>query len=184
MAVLIPHHLLAHAVGTKTLFENLDLSIKTGDRVGLVGHNGSGKSTLLSILGGRREADAGDISRCHDLQLETVEQFISDDLQNQTLFDASLAKLPKEQRTSERYGVEHLLESLGFHAAEYRYRVGDLSGGQQNRLMFARAFITEPNLILFDEPTTIWICGHCWPLSYISGRSALLFSSFLMIASS
>ena len=66
MALLIQCHRLAHAVGTKTLFENLDLSIKTGDRVGLVGHNGSGKSTLLSILGGRREADAGDISRCRD----------------------------------------------------------------------------------------------------------------------
>ncbi len=52
MAVLIQCHRITHSVGTKNLFHNLDLTISSGDRIGLVGHNGSGKSTLLSLLSG------------------------------------------------------------------------------------------------------------------------------------
>jgi ATPase subunit of ABC transporter with duplicated ATPase domains len=62
-------------------------------------------------------------------------------------------KLPTEEQEFSAYKAEKLLHSLGFSEAEFEFRVGDLSGGQQNRLMFARAVINEPNLILFDEPT-------------------------------
>lgn len=144
---------ISHSLGTKTLFRELDLTINSGDRIGLVGHNGSGKSTLLSIINGREAPDSGDISRNRGLLLETVEQFIDPALESETLLAAVIDKLPAEESITGQYQAEQMLTSLGFSSDEYGYQVRDLSGGQQNRLMFARALITSPDLILFDEPT-------------------------------
>ncbi|MBT3427474.1 MAG: ABC-F family ATP-binding cassette domain-containing protein [Gammaproteobacteria bacterium] len=153
MTPLLQGHRISHSLGTKTLFKSLDISINEGDKIGLVGHNGSGKSTLLAILSQELDADEGEISRNRGLQLEVVEQFINPGLSNQSLVNALADKLPKEEKDFNQYRVEQLLTELGFSPAEYEYRVADLSGGQQNRLMFARAVINTPNLILFDEPT-------------------------------
>lgn len=150
---LLQCHKISHSAGTKPLFRELSLTINEGDKLGLVGHNGAGKSTLLSILSGSLAPDSGDISRGHQLQLEVVEQFLPEQLEAFQLLDCLLEKIPKEDRDFSAYRAEKLLIDVGFQPAEFQYLVGDLSGGQQNRLMFARAVINEPNLILFDEPT-------------------------------
>ena len=80
MTTLVQGHRISHAMGTKQLFNHLDISINSKDRIGLVGHNGSGKSTLLSILNGSETPDEGDLSYNSALKLETVEQFIDDSL--------------------------------------------------------------------------------------------------------
>ncbi|MFT4712416.1 MAG: ATPase subunit of ABC transporter with duplicated ATPase domains [Candidatus Azotimanducaceae bacterium] len=153
MTTLIQGHRISHALGTKQLFENLDITVNSKDRIGLVGHNGSGKSTLLSILNRQHLPDEGDLSFNTALKLETVEQFIDNSLLNLTLLEALGQKLPPEERAYSEYKLPKLLQELGFAEGEYGYKVDNLSGGQQNRLMFARALINEPNLILFDEPT-------------------------------
>ena len=153
MTTLIQGHRISHAMGTKQLFNHLDISINSKDRIGLVGHNGSGKSTLLSILNGSETPDEGDLSYNSTLQLETVEQFIDDSLLPLTLVDALGIKLAEDERAYSEYKLPKLLHELGFTKDEHEFCVNDLSGGQQNRLMFARALINEPNLILFDEPT-------------------------------
>lgn len=150
--VLLQCHALSHSAGTKPLFKEVSFAINEGDKIGLVGHNGAGKSTLLSLLAGT-EADSGDLSYRGDLALETVEQFLSETLIDETLLHCLVQKLPEDEQDFSAYKAEKLLHSLGFQNHEFSYRVGDLSGGQQNRLMFARAVINEPNLILFDEPT-------------------------------
>lgn len=144
---------LSHSLGEKRLFRELEFTLNAGERTGLVGHNGSGKSTLLAILAGAIEPDAGVVTRGSRLQLASVEQFIPQHLTNLTLAAALAERLPEEERQNERHQVERLLASLGFAEAELSRRVRALSGGQQNRLMFARALIREPDLILFDEPT-------------------------------
>ncbi|SVB13864.1 uncharacterized protein METZ01_LOCUS166718, partial [marine metagenome] len=153
MATLIQCHRLTHSLGNKALFNSLDIAINEGDKIGLVGHNGSGKSTLLGILSQALEANEGEISLNRGLQLEVVEQFINPRLSDHTLAQALADKLPEEGKDFNQYRVEQLLAELGFSPIEYNYLVSDLSGGQQNRLMFARAVINNPNLILFDEPT-------------------------------
>ena len=153
MPPLLQCHRISHSAGTKSLFNNLDFTINEADKVGLVGFNGAGKSTLLSILNQSCEADEGDISRSRQLQLESVEQFISIDLMELTLLEALLDKLSNDEKDFGEYKVQQCLQELGFSPAEFDYKVADLSGGQQNRLMFARAIINAPNLILFDEPT-------------------------------
>ena len=144
---------VGHSAGTKSLFHELSFAINEGDKIGLVGHNGAGKSTLLSILADSIERDEGEISRRQGLSLEVVEQFLDEELESHSLLDCLMRKLPPEEQDYSGYKAEKLLLSLGFQQKEFPFLVGDLSGGQQNRLMFARAVINEPNLILFDEPT-------------------------------
>jgi ATPase subunit of ABC transporter with duplicated ATPase domains len=168
MTTLLQCYRVSHAAGTKHLFQELDLTIQSGDKIGMVGHNGCGKSTLLSILNRNQPPDDGEIAFNNSLVLETVEQFIDVRLTKLTLFDALLEKLPAAERSFGEYRVSMLLEQLGFMADEFQYRVDALSGGQQNRLMFARAIINDPNLVLFDEPT-----------NHLDLSTILLFEDFL-----
>ncbi|MCZ6501810.1 MAG: ATP-binding cassette domain-containing protein, partial [Gammaproteobacteria bacterium] len=168
MSVLLQCHRVVHSMGTKPLFTGLDLVINNGDKVGLVGHNGSGKSTLLSILNGQLSPDDGDITRTTDLLLETVEQFIDPGLNERSLFEALCEKLPREERDFSEYKAVMLLQQMGFNEVELGYKVSNLSGGQQNRLMFARAVINKPTLILFDEPT-----------NHLDLQSLMIFEDFL-----
>ncbi len=152
MSPLITCSSLTYAVSNKTLFDGIDFSINPHDRIALVGHNGSGKSTLLSILNKNESPDQGEIVYKKGLHFETVEQFLPEGLKSCTLFEALFQK-PSETKALLDYQISSLLEELGFAADEFDFKVQDLSGGQQNRLMFARAIIHQPELVLFDEPT-------------------------------
>ena len=147
----------------------MNLIVNTGDKIGLVGHNGSGKSTLLSILSGEEAADQCKLSKNNSLYLEVVEQFITPDLLERSLFLSLVEKLQGSEQVAEQYRVELILHSLGFSDQEFSHKVKDLSGGQKNRLMFARAIINEPNLILFDEPT-----------NHLDLKTLLLFENYLL----
>lgn len=149
MTLLLQAKSLTHHAGQKTLFEDLDLAISTGDRLALVGHNGSGKSTLLNILSGTQPADAGRLSTRRGLSSAMVEQFLPAELASTTLLDAVIATT----RDAARWRAESLLHRLAFADAEFDIRTEALSGGQQNRLMLARALAMEPELLLLDEPT-------------------------------
>ena len=168
MSTLLQCYKVTHSAGTKSLFHDLGLTIQSGDRIGMVGHNGSGKSTLLSILNGSQQPDDGEIACNNSLVMETVEQFIDVRLTRLTLFEALLEKLPESERSFGEYRVSMLLDQLGFTDEEFHFSVGSLSGGQQNRLMFARAVINDPNLVLFDEPT-----------NHLDLSTILLFEDFL-----
>ena len=153
MSTLLSTQNLGHSVGTKRLFNDLNFSVAEGDQIGLVGHNGCGKSSLFRLLNGAEQADEGEINRRRGLRLTTVEQFLPAELAVLRVTDAVLERFAPDERQQRSFEAERLLEQLGFTAAEFDLAVGDLSGGQQNRLMFARAVIGEPQLILFDEPT-------------------------------
>lgn len=144
MAIVAELDSVSHAVGGKDLFDNISVSISSGDRVGLIGHNGSGKSTLLSLLAKVTSPDAGELRFRRGLRVSAVEQFLPQALAHVSAVDAVDA---------ERWQAEAVLSKLGFSQASLNFRVGDLSGGQQNRLMFARAVVDSPDLLLLDEPT-------------------------------
>lgn len=157
MSTLIQCKKISFSAGTKLLFSEIDLTIAASTnkpfRAGLVGHNGSGKSTFFSLLSKSIQSDSGEVLFSKELRLETVEQFIDPALNELNLAQAVAVKLPKSERSFSDYKISMLLEQLAFSQHEFNYKVADLSGGQQNRLMFARALINDPNLILFDEPT-------------------------------
>jgi len=143
----------------------IDLSVKQGEFVSIVGHSGSGKSTFLSIVGCITRPDTGAVSidgqniwglddrRLSRLRNETfgfVYQFASlmptlTALENVLLPSVFGVKRPPEEAL-------HLLEKVGLGDKAGRYP-SELSGGEQQRVAIARAFINRPHIIVADEPT-------------------------------
>lgn len=133
------------------LFQDLDFTLRLGDRIGLIGHNGCGKSTLLGLLGGSREASAGTIQYARACRLQHVEQHLPAQLAGLTLRQALLA--PVADSPELHWRADSLLDELGIDAATAQVPVQSLSGGQHTRLLLGRALLREPNLLLLDEPS-------------------------------
>ena len=143
---------LSFQAGTKALFEGLTFHLDPGDRVGLVGHNGSGKSTLLKLITGELQADAGRIIRQRGLKVGLVEQFLPAALEKLGALDAVVESLDADRRLVEAWRAESLLDALGFSEESWRSPLNRLSGGQKNLVLFARAILQDPELLLLDEP--------------------------------
>lgn len=137
----------------ETILENIDFSINKGEKVAIVGHNGSGKSTLLHILSGEIDSFSGNKSIKNGLRSEIVEQYLDPSLGHYTLLEALMQKFSEDERSYLQFEAEMLLAELHFEDIDFSTKVKDLSGGGQNRLMFARAIIQKPELVFMDEPT-------------------------------
>lgn len=150
---------LTYSIGGTQLFESLQVYLNGKDKIGLVGHNGCGKTSLLDVIAGVREPDRGQIQSKRGLRLARVEQFLPEHLAQQTLTAAV---------DTETWHAEALLSELGFSPQDFGLLVAQLSGGQQNRLMFARAVANEPEVLLLDEPT-----------NHLDLRTLVLFENYL-----
>ncbi len=136
--------------GKKPLFEGLDLSIFSGDRMGLVGLNGCGKSTLLKIIASLEEQDEGILSPKRNLSVGYVPQTCEfpDLSPKEILINALKGDLPDYEQ---EYLAEAMLSRLGFTGEEPSAAL--LSGGWKKRLRIAVELISSPDLLLLDEPT-------------------------------
>lgn len=148
--------------------EGINLEIQRGEYVSIMGSSGSGKSTLLQILGvldqpteGQYFLEGYDITALPDTELARIRnQHFGFVFQAYNLFPELTAleniMLPlihsKTSLSEQRERAIQQLESLGL-ADRAKHRPAQLSGGQQQRVAIARALITEPSLILADEPT-------------------------------
>jgi putative ABC transport system ATP-binding protein len=146
----------------------IDLNIKAGEFVSIVGKSGSGKSTLLNIIGcldspstGVYELDHRDVSSMTDTELSiTRSQRIGFIFQNFNLIRRSSAVANVEkpllyQGVSKRQRRERALQVLAHVGLEDRahHFPSQLSGGQQQRVAIARALVTNPSILIADEPT-------------------------------
>jgi ATP-binding cassette subfamily F protein uup len=150
---LLSTHGLAKALGGRTLVKGLDLVLRPGTRVGLLGPNGSGKTTLLKLLAGALAPDQGEIRRAENLRLLFFEQ------DRRTLDpDVSL----RRALAPEGDAVVHLGRQV--HVAAWAKRflfrpeqleqpVGRLSGGEKARVLIARLMLEPADLLILDEPT-------------------------------
>ena len=152
MSLLLSLSQVSLTVGIKPLFAEINLALNTGDRIGLVGHNGSGKSCLLRLLAGQIEPDSGHRQCRRNLVVALVDQFVPAELMDTTLLEAAELALPEARRSIEAYKAEAELHKLGFMPDQFEQPVNRLSGGQQNLLLMVRAILTEPDLLLLDEP--------------------------------
>ena len=153
MSTLLSAKTVSYHTTSTPLFEGISFTLNKGDRIGLVGHNGCGKSTLLHILNGNIPVHSGAITLAHHCLMEQVEQHLPDALSQMAMIDAVIEKLPVGEHHQERWRAELILSDMGFAAHEWQLTAGHLSGGQHTRLLLARALITEPDLLLLDEPS-------------------------------
>lgn len=150
MTLLFNCQSISKSFGTRRLFQDLSMSIFTGDRIGLIGPNGSGKSTLLNILTGLDKPDSGILAPKRDLRVGYVTQ--SNDFPDQNpekiLIDAMTEDIPDYEK--ERL-AQTWLSKVGFTDTQTSAAV--LSGGWKKRLAIAAVLISKPELLLLDEPT-------------------------------
>ena len=137
----------------RILFQNLDLAIHPGDRIGLIAANGAGKTTLLRCLAGQLEPGTGDIVRKRGLRVAYVEQEIPASLQDLPLHEAVRRALPPAEREANQWKADLVLDMLETPEDLRPRRLSALSGGWQRTALLARAWITDPDLLLLDEPT-------------------------------
>ncbi|MCC6069703.1 ABC transporter ATP-binding protein [Massilia sp. GCM10020059] len=159
---------IMHAKGIKKSFSGhavlngLDLEVKPGQVIGLLGRNGAGKSTLIECLLGLRELDAGQVSIYGEDVAnlsEATRARIGYVPQKSDLFewltpDQMLAYFKALYPRWNDAKVEGLLERWGFDALMRNKAIGKLSGGERQRLSIIRALAHDPSLLVLDEPVS------------------------------
>lgn len=155
--------------GTKIVHENIDLSVHKGEILTLMGGSGSGKSVLLRSMIGLEKPDKGkilfygqDIAKLDEAQLVDVRKRIAYVFQYGALFDSLTVEenlaYPLREHTKMTDAEIHekviaTLRKVGLEGSE-KLLPSDLSGGMQRRVGVARSIIMDPEVILYDEPTT------------------------------
>jgi ATP-binding cassette subfamily F protein uup len=144
---------LTKSLGGRTLFRDLNVTLRPGARLGLVGPNGSGKTTLLKLFAGELTPDSGTIERAEVLQVVSFEQN-RDVLEPETTLRRALA--PEGDAVLFRGRPIHVngwAKRFLFDAEQMEQPVGALSGGERARVLIARLMLREADLLLLDEPT-------------------------------
>ncbi len=153
MSTLLSTRNLSFHPGHTPLLTDISVALNQGEKIGLIGHNGCGKSTLMKLLSGQLTPDEGTITPANRVIMAYIEQHLPESLNTLSLADAVLEKLPAEQHLSEMWRAEMLLTEMGFDPVQWQLPVTALSGGQHTRLLLARALISQPDLLLLDEPS-------------------------------
>jgi len=137
-----------HAFDGHIVFDPFDLSIRHGERVGLVGPNGAGKTTLVRIIRGELVPTGGSVRTGASIQLGYFSQ------QHETLDDSAtpLALVRKAKALNEQQALSFLMGML-FDRDDAMRKVSELSGGERSRLQLALLIAAGSNFLLLDEPT-------------------------------
>ena len=159
MSALVQVRGVTAGYGGAAALEDIDLDIAGGDFLGIVGPSGSGKSTLLRLLLGTVAPARGTVERARSTRIGYVPQveqinwdFPVTVAQCVLMSRASSRIVPWASR-QEKAEVARVLDRLGIGDLAGRH-IRALSGGQQQRVFLARALLSEPDLLLLDEPTS------------------------------
>jgi energy-dependent translational throttle protein EttA len=144
---------ISKAYGDKLLFEDLSFSIPPGGIVGVIGPNGAGKSTLFKLITGQETADSGDVEIGETVKLGFVDQSRDDLDPNKNVWEeisggADFMKLGKHETPTRAY-----VGAFNFKGVDQQKKVGQLSGGERNRVHMAKMLKEGGNVLLLDEPT-------------------------------
>ena len=139
--------------GEQLLIENLTFKLPPGGIVGIIGPNGAGKTTLFKMITGQEKPDAGTIRVGETVKLGYVDQSRDALDPNKTVWEeisggAEVVKLGKFEANTRAY-----CSSFNFRGGDQQQKVGNLSGGQRNRVHLAKMLRTGGNVLLLDEPT-------------------------------
>jgi putative ABC transport system ATP-binding protein len=153
---------LSWSAGGQKIIDDVSLSVTEGQFVAVVGPSGSGKSSLLKLINRLIEPDEGQVYVCGDeyrtIDPQTLRQQASLMMQTPHLFPGTVAQnvaFGPSQRGEEisRETIEDLLKAVGLAGFADR-KVGELSGGEAQRVSLARVLANQPRVLLLDEPTS------------------------------
>ena len=140
---------LAKGFEGRTLFEHLNLHLRAGDRVAIIGPNGVGKTTLLNIIAGKLAADRGTVAFGSNIDLGYYDQQQAQLHPEKTVLDELWDDFPRLEADRVR-GVLALFLLTGDDVYQ---PVGTLSGGERGRVALAKLMLRQDNVLLLDEPT-------------------------------
>ena len=144
---------VAKAYGDKVLFEDLSFDIPPGGILGVIGPNGAGKTTLFRMLAGQEQPDAGTIRIGETVKLAVVDQLRQGLNPDKSVFEAIAGGSDMLELGGKLVNARAWLSRFGFSGESQQKKVGELSGGQQNRLNLALTLKSGANVLFFDEPT-------------------------------
>ena len=140
-------------MGDKQLIENLSFDLPPGGIVGVIGPNGAGKSTLFKMLTGQEKPDDGTIEYGDTVDLSYVDQSRDDLGDNDTVWQAITGGAELIQLGDAEVNSRAYCSSFNFKGGDQQKKVGNLSGGERNRVHMARLLKDGGNVLLLDEPT-------------------------------
>ncbi len=141
------------AIGGQTLIKNLDLTVMSGERLGVLGPNGCGKSTLLRAITGELPPARGEIIVGKRVRLGYLDQKREELDENASVYETVADAVPLAADGKERIDPRSYLERFLFDPQAQRKKVAALSGGERARLSLARLLASSANLLLLDEPS-------------------------------
>lgn len=144
---------VSKAFGDRLLYEDLNFNLPPGGIVGIIGPNGAGKSTLFRMITGQETPDRGEIRIGETVQLSYVDQSRDALAADKTVFEEiadglDLVTVGRWEMPSRAY-----VGRFNFRGADQQKRVGELSGGERNRVHLAKLLKSGGNVLLLDEPT-------------------------------
>ncbi len=139
---------LTKTFGHQSILDHIDLQVRFGERLALLGKNGTGKSTLLKIILGQYPYDRGDVQTGANVKIGYLEQDIVFPNLELTVLDAFRENLSISEGEARK-----LLAKFLFYGEDVFRKVGNLSGGQKSRLKLCQLMMQDINLLILDEPT-------------------------------
>ena len=151
--VVIEANGLEKGFGDKLLFEGVDFSLPPGGIVGVIGPNGAGKSTLFKLLTSQEDLDKGALRLGETVKLGYVDQSRDDLDDSKTVWEVISGGLDELELGRRTMPSRAYVSLFNFKGSDQQKRVGQLSGGERNRVHLARMLKSEANVLLLDEPT-------------------------------
>ncbi len=150
---LVDARAVSKTLGGRLLFEGLDLALRPGDKVGLIGPNGSGKTTLLKILVGALTPDSGEVKRAESVRTVVFDQHRDSLDLDMTLYRALCPAGDKVAYNGAFVHVHNWARRFLFRPEQLDFPLSKLSGGEQSRVLIADLMRRPADLLLLDEPT-------------------------------
>ena len=151
--VVVKAENITKAFGENVLFKDLSFEIPRGAIVGIVGPNGSGKTTLFRMISSEEKPDSGDFIIGSTVKMAYIDQSRKDLDPNKTVWEQISGDNDVMQVGEREINSRAYVSKFNFMGSDQQKKVGDLSGGERNRVQLAMLLSQGANLILLDEPT-------------------------------
>lgn len=145
--------LLEKGYGGDAIFKDLSFSIPRGAVVGLIGPNGAGKTTLFKLIAGEEQPDSGTLKLGSTVQLSYVDQHRHDLNADSTVFEEITGGTEHIEVAGKTINSRAYVGRFNFKGPDQQKKVGELSGGERNRVHLAKLLRRGGNVLLLDEPT-------------------------------